>query len=77
MEKIKVEVNVRSLSDTYEFGRKIYIKLNELALGESNGVLTLGKPAGSDIEQIHRFSKKLRYNERKHVFPFLFLGHLP
>jgi len=52
---LKVEVNVRSLSDTYEFGRKIYIKLNELALGESNGVLTLGKPAGSDIEQIQEF----------------------
>ncbi len=52
---LKVEVNVRSLSDTYEFGRKIYIRLDQLAIGESNGVLTLGKPSGSEVEQIQEF----------------------
>jgi hypothetical protein len=52
---LKVEINVQSLSDTYEFGRKIYIKLNGLAVGESNGVITIGKASGSSVEQIQGY----------------------
>jgi Family of unknown function (DUF5689) len=52
---LKVEINVRSLSDTYEFGRKVYIKLNGLAVGEENGVYTLGKANGNNLEQLQDF----------------------
>ncbi|MDT0558628.1 DUF5689 domain-containing protein [Ichthyenterobacterium sp. W332] len=52
---IKVEINTRSLSDTYDFGRKVYIKLNGLVVGESNGVLTLGRAEGNDVGQIQEF----------------------
>lgn len=52
---IRVDVNVGSLSDTYEFGRKIYIKLSGLTIGESNGVLTLAKGEGQRLEQIQEF----------------------
>ena len=52
---LNVEINVRSLSDTYEFGRKVYIKLNGLAIGEEHGVYTLGKANGSVLEQLQEF----------------------
>jgi hypothetical protein len=52
---LKVEVNVASLSDIYEFGRKVYIKMNGLAIGESNGVYTIGKPEGDEVDQIQAF----------------------
>lgn len=52
---LKVEINTRSLSDFYDFGRKVYIKLNGLAIGESNGVFTLGKAEGNGIGQIQEF----------------------
>jgi len=52
---LNVQINVRSLSDTYEVGRKVYIKLNGLAIGEENGVYTLGKANGSNLEQLQEF----------------------
>ena len=52
---IRVDVNAGSLSDTYEFGRKVYIKLNGLTIGESNGVLTLAKGEDQNLEQIQEF----------------------
>ncbi len=52
---IRVEINVRSLSDFYDFGRKVYVKLNGLAVGENNGVITIGKPDGNEIGQIQEF----------------------
>ena len=51
----KVEINVSSLYNTYEFGRKVYIKMNGLAIGESNGVLVIGKPDGTQVGQIQAF----------------------
>ena len=51
----KVEINVRSLSDTYEIGRKVYIKLNGMAIGEENGVYTLGRANGNALEQLQEF----------------------
>jgi len=52
---LNVQINVRSLSDTYEFGRKVYIKLNGLAIGEENGVYTLGRVNGSNLEQLQEY----------------------
>ncbi|MCK5401396.1 MAG: choice-of-anchor J domain-containing protein [Flavobacteriaceae bacterium] len=50
-----VEVNVKGLYETYEVGRKVFIKMNGLAIGESHGVYTIGKPEGNDIGQIQEF----------------------
>ena len=50
-----VQINVRSLSDTYEVGRKVYIKLNGMAIGEENGVYTLGRANGSSLEQLQEY----------------------
>src|SRR5690606_12800174 len=52
---IRLDINVGSLSDTYEFGRKVYVKLNGLTIGESNGVLTLAKGEDLWLEQIQPF----------------------
>lgn len=49
---VKVDINVSSLSDTYEFGRKVYVKLAGLTIGESSGVITLGKGNAVQVEQI-------------------------
>src|SRR5690606_26626154 len=52
---MRLDINVGSLSDTYEFGRKVYVKLGGLSIGESNGVLTLGKGEDQSLEQIQEF----------------------
>ena len=52
---LRVEINVRSLSDTYDFGRKVYVRLNGLAIGINNGVYTLGKAEGNEVGQIQEF----------------------
>lgn len=52
---IRLDINVGSLSDTYEFGRKVYVKLSGLTIGESNGVLTIGKGEDQRVEQIQEF----------------------
>jgi len=48
----KIEINVSSLNNTYEMGRKVFVKLNGLSVGESNGVLAIGKGEGDQIKQI-------------------------
>ena len=52
---IRIAINVSSLSDTYQFGRKVYVKLSGLTIGESNGVLTIAKGEGQRLEQIQEF----------------------
>lgn len=52
---IKVLLDVNPLFTRYEVGRKIYIKLNALSAGISNGVLTIGAGSGNDIEKIPAF----------------------
>ena len=52
---LNVQINTGSLSDTYEVGRKVYIKLNGLAIGVENGVYTLGRANGSSLEQIQSY----------------------
>lgn len=51
----RVSINIAGLNNTYELGRKVYIKLNGLAIGVSNGVYTIGKPDGTSIGQIGAF----------------------
>ena len=53
-----VEVNTRGLYQTYGVGRKVYIKMNGLAIGISHGVYTIGKPEGNGIGQIQEFEYK-------------------
>lgn len=50
-----IQVNVRSLSNTYEIGRKVYIKMNGLAVGSAHGVFVIGKQSGNNIGQIQEF----------------------
>jgi len=52
---LKVEINVRDLANFYNYGRKVFVKLNGLAVGESNGVLTLGKADGNSLGQLEPF----------------------
>ena len=52
---LNILINVRSLSDTYEVGRKVYVKLNGLAIGIQNGVYTLGKASGSQLVQLQEY----------------------
>ncbi len=52
---LNIQINVSSLADTYEVGRKIYVKLNGLAIGEENGVYTLGREVGSGLDQIQSY----------------------
>lgn len=48
----QVAINVSSLSDTYQFGQKVYIKMAGLTIGESSGVISIGKGDGARVEQI-------------------------
>ncbi|MEC3906502.1 DUF5689 domain-containing protein [Tamlana sp. 2201CG12-4] len=48
----KIDINASSLSDTYLFGQKVYIHMNGLTIGESSGVLTIGKGDAVTVDQI-------------------------
>jgi len=55
---IQLEINVSSLYQTYEVGRKVYVKLNGLSVGlssEDEGVLVLGKVNEGIIGQIETY----------------------
>ena len=49
---LKIDINANDLGGIYNFGRKVYIKLNGLAISEDNGVYVLGKSEGNSLEQI-------------------------
>ncbi|MFB9056906.1 DUF5689 domain-containing protein [Mariniflexile ostreae] len=49
---LKIEINANSLYTTFEFGRKVYVKMNGLSIGLSNGVVTIGKGDANTIKQI-------------------------
>jgi len=49
---IKVLVDVNPLFIRYEVGRKVFIKLNGLAVGITNGVLTVGALNGNEVDKI-------------------------
>lgn len=52
---LRVEVNVSNLYNTFGVGRKVYIKLNGLAIGVENGVYTIGRNVGNSLEQIQDY----------------------
>ncbi len=49
---VKILVDVNPLFTVFEFGRKIYVKLDGLTLGINSGVLTLGTRNGNIIDKI-------------------------
>ncbi|MDX1470207.1 MAG: DUF5689 domain-containing protein [Flavobacteriaceae bacterium] len=49
---IAIEIDVSPLFTTYEFGRKVYVKLDGLSVGLDNGVIKLGRAEGSQIARI-------------------------
>ncbi|GAB1856068.1 hypothetical protein MHTCC0001_09030 [Flavobacteriaceae bacterium MHTCC 0001] len=48
----KIDINQSSLSDTYQFGQKVFVKMQGLTIGETNGVVTIGKGNGVEVQQI-------------------------
>ncbi len=51
---IQVLIDDTSLSDSFNFGRKVYVKLDGLSLGYNNGVMQLGKQNRGDVVAISR-----------------------
>lgn len=49
---IKLLIDVNPLFTRYEVGRKLYIKLDGLSAGITNGVLSLGKLNGNEVDKI-------------------------
>lgn len=49
---VKVLIDVNPLFTTFEFGRKVYVKLDGLTVGLTSGVLTLGIDNGTLAEKI-------------------------
>ncbi|WP_345004397.1 DUF5689 domain-containing protein [Snuella lapsa] len=54
----RLSINVGNLSDIYEVGRKVYVKMSGLTIGESSGVIVIGKGEGVQIEQIQEHEYK-------------------
>ncbi|MEP3838850.1 MAG: DUF5689 domain-containing protein [Algibacter sp.] len=68
----KVDINVSSLSDTYQFGQKVYVKMDGLTVGETSGVITIGKGNAVQVEQIQPAEYKdivIRSNEIAEIQP--------
>jgi hypothetical protein len=69
---LKIDINVSSLSDTYQIGQKVYVKLQGLTVGETSGVVTLGKGNAVNVEQIQPVEYKdivIRTNEVVEITP--------
>ena len=49
---IMLQLDVNPIFTTLDFGRKVYIKLDGLSIGESNGVIQLGRRDGNEIGRI-------------------------
>lgn len=49
---LKIEINSSSLYNTFEIGRKVYVKMNGLTIGLSNGVIAVGKGDSNQVKQI-------------------------
>ena len=68
----QLAINVSSLSDTYQFGQKVYIKMAGLTIGESSGVISIGKGDGARVDQIQPSEYKniiIRSNEIAEIQP--------
>jgi len=49
---IVVQVDVNPLFTIYDFGRKVYIKLDDLSVAIDNGVVQIGRIQGNQLEKI-------------------------
>ena len=49
---ISIQVDKNPMFTQYEFGRKVFIKLNGLSVGKSNGVIQLGRLEDGQIARI-------------------------
>lgn len=68
----KLDINVSSLSDTYQFGQKVFVKMNGLTIGETSGVITIGKGDAVNVKQIQASEYKdivIRTNEVAEISP--------
>lgn len=68
----KIDINASNLSDTYQFGQKVYVKMNGLTIGETSGVITIGKGDAVTVEQIQVSEYKdivIRSNEIVEIKP--------
>ncbi len=52
MRGIKVLIDVNPLFTSFEFGRKVFVRLNGLTVGYNSGVLTLGILDGNELNKI-------------------------
>lgn len=69
---VAVQLNLASFHETFDFGRKVYVHLKGLSIGELNGVAALGIANGKLIEQIplSRIQKHLtRTRDTVHIVP--------
>ena len=49
---VVVQIDVNPLFTFYEFGRKVWIKLDGLSVAEDNGVIQIGIQSGNELEKI-------------------------
>ena len=49
---VAIQINLSSYYETYDFGRKLYLNLKGLSIGELNGVVSLGMANGQQINPI-------------------------
>ncbi len=69
---IQILIDDTALFDTFNFGRKVYIRLDGLSLGFNNGVLQLGKQNRGDIVPIPQAlidDHVIRSNETATIIP--------
>ena len=69
---IQVLIDDATLFDTYNFGRKVFVRLDGLSLGFNNGVLQLGKQNRGDIVPIPQAiidDHIIRSNETATIIP--------
>ncbi|WP_343910488.1 DUF5689 domain-containing protein [Aquimarina litoralis] len=69
---VRLAIDVNPLFTSYEFGRKIFVKLDGLSVGIENGVFTIGVLSGDEVDQIPSFSQEeviLRSSEVAEITP--------
>ncbi|MFC7356327.1 DUF5689 domain-containing protein [Jejudonia soesokkakensis] len=69
---VKVLVDVNPLFNTYQFGRKVFIRLDGLSVALDSGVLSLGIRSGNELEKISEAAQTdflLRDDELEDIIP--------
>lgn len=69
---IKVLINTSPLSNTYQIGRKVFVKVTGLTVGVENGVFTIGLRDGNSVEQLAEADLRnviLRDDEVEEIVP--------